>query len=380
MTTSPGASMTPSANGPVDDAVSDDLRDPWDRYGWVMGSIWLVFLVFPIVSTVNEDNWWPWRALTVLAVIAFGAAVGVGFARLGRACTEQARYAVGRQHLLVMLVLFLLTIPVAGWASLGMIAFFVSLSWFALPVRGAFAVFTGCLAVTVAAPAIGGVLGQAWYFVLIVGGVGIATGLIRVLDDRQAEHQEFSTHLALSQDRERVARDVHDVLGHSLTVITLKAELAERLLEVDPQRAAAEVHQIRDISRQALAEIRATVGGLRVARLADEVAAATSVLADAGIGAQMPADAEVVDPRHRIVLAWAVREAVTNVVRHSGADHCRVELGPSSLTVSDDGRGMSNRREGNGIRGLRERVGSAGGTLDLRAGPDGRGTTLEVML
>ena len=141
-----------------------------------------------------------------------------------------------------------------------------------------------------------------------------------------------------------------------------------------------ELAQIQSLTREALAELRATVAGLRVARLSDELTAAHAALADAGVSAQMPADASVVDPRHRIVLAWVLREAATNVVRHSGATHCTVDLGSSTLTVTDDGRGCSDLVEGNGLRGVRERVTSAGGALSIGAGPDGRGTIVRVEL
>ena len=154
----------------------------------------------------------------------------------------------------------------------------------------------------------------------------------------------------------------------------------ERLLEADPARARAELAEIQSLTRQALAEIRATVSGLRVARLADELAAAQAALDGAGIEADLPVDPSVVDPRHRIVLAWVLREAVTNVVRHSGATRCVVELGTDRLRVCDDGRGLGRSAPGNGLRGARERVSTAGGTLTVRPGPEGRGTLVEVQL
>jgi two-component system sensor histidine kinase DesK len=200
------------------------------------------------------------------------------------------------------------------------------------------------------------------------------------MSDRGHQYEAMSRELALVEERERVARDVHDVLGHSLTVVTVKAELAERLVDLDPARAKAELAEIQALSRQALAEIRATVGGLRGARLGDELASARTALAGAGIEAHVPADPAAVDPRHRIVLAWVLREATTNVVRHSDADECWVELDTNRLTVRDDGRGIDARPEGNGIRGLRERVEAAGGALTLTTGPDGHGTVLEVTL
>jgi two-component system sensor histidine kinase DesK len=140
------------------------------------------------------------------------------------------------------------------------------------------------------------------------------------------------------------------------------------------------VAQVRSIARQALAEIRATVAGLRVARLADELTHADEALRGAGIAADLPDDPDVVDPRHRITMAWALREAVTNVVRHSNATTCTVRWTSDSLLVSDDGRGTGSKNAGNGITGLRERVAHAGGDVTLGPGSDGVGTQLEVRL
>jgi two-component system sensor histidine kinase DesK len=184
--------------------------------------------------------------------------------------------------------------------------------------------------------------------------------------------------LDITEERERVARDVHDVLGHSLTVVSVKAGLAERLIDVDADRARAEVADIARIARESLAEIRATVGGLRAAELAAELAGAREGLLSAGIAVDLPPDPEVVDPSHRPVLGWVLREAVTNIVRHSRASSCRIELAPHTLVVEDDGVGVDDRRMGNGLSGLRERVVLAGGDFSVGPRPDGRGTRLEV--
>ncbi len=149
-----------------------------------------------------------------------------------------------------------------------------------------------------------------------------------------------AAELALVAERERVARDVHDVLGHSLTVLTVKAELAERLIDVDPERAKSELASIQETARQALAEIRATVGGLRVARLADELEAAPL-----GPGRRRDRDpgslrSDGGRPPPPDVLAWVLREAVTNVVRHAGRRPAViVSSAPGWLVVTDDGRG-----------------------------------------
>ena len=174
-----------------------------------------------------------------------------------------------------------------------------------------------------------------------------------------------------------MARDVHDVLGHSLTALSVKAELAARLIDIDPARAKDELESIQATARQALAEVRATVGGLRAGNLEAELAAAPRVLADAGTSTRVVGEVADTDPRHRALLAWVLRESVTNVVRHARAESVVIELGPRGIAVTDDGCGRTGP-EGNGLRGLRERVGGAGGTLDvLDAAP---GTRVEVGL
>ncbi len=196
-----------------------------------------------------------------------------------------------------------------------------------------------------------------------------------------ADHGEdwarLQEQLAVTAERDRVARDVHDVLGHSLTVVTVKAQLAERLVEADPERARAELVEVQQLARQALAEIRATVRGLRSTALEDELLVAADALASAGIAADLPDDPEVLDPRHRTTAAWALREAVTNVVRHSGAGHCEVVLAPGAIEVRDDGAGVASAPEGGGLRGLRERAAAGGGSLEVGPGPAG-GTILAV--
>ncbi|MGB6003717.1 MAG: histidine kinase [Ornithinimicrobium sp.] len=362
--------------------VSQRPQDPWDRYGWVMAGIWLIFLVYPIVAAATLDAGWVWRGLGISIIVAYAAVYLHGFIRLSATCSVRERTALGVWHLAVMLGLLALSAPIIGWNVLGMTPFIVSFAMFTLPLRWASAVYASTLLAVLLLPLTAGRFTELFFFAIIVGGVGVATGVVRFVYERSADHKEAAAQIMIAGERERVARDVHDVLGHSLTVISIKAELAERLLDDggDNEAARSEVRQIHDLSRQALAEVRSTVGGLRIARLDEEVDAARDVLIDASIEASLPTDLSVVDPRHRIVLAWSLREAVTNVVRHSDAAHCIVEVGPHELVVTDDGRGMNGHREGNGIRGLRERVEAAGGTLTLQQGSRGTGSRLAVHL
>ncbi len=188
-------------------------------------------------------------------------------------------------------------------------------------------------------------------------------------------------HLATVAERERIARDLHDVLGHTLSVITLKSELAGKLMERDPERAGKEIREVEQISRQALSDVRDAIRGYRSKGLAAELALAKSTLETAGVTVQCDAATTMKLPAvQETVLSLAVREAVTNVVRHAGARSCRMRLeqqnGTCRLEIQDDGRGSSNG-EGNGLKGMRERVEMLGGTLQRSTES---GTTLTITL
>lgn len=181
-------------------------------------------------------------------------------------------------------------------------------------------------------------------------------------------------HLAKVAERERIARDLHDVLGHTLSVITLKSELAGKLIDRDPQRAGKEIREVEEISRQALSDVRDAIRGYRSKGLLAEMAQAKSTLETAGVTVRCDASTIVKLPAMQEgVLTMAVREAVTNVVRHAQARNCRLRLeqqnGACRLEIEDDGRG-GFQNEGNGLRGMRERVEMLGGMLtrDTRVG------------
>lgn len=180
--------------------------------------------------------------------------------------------------------------------------------------------------------------------------------------------------LAANEERLRLARDLHDLLGHSLSLITLKSELAGRMLPAHPDKAAQQVADIEQVSRQALVDVREAVSGYRRPRLSAELAGTKVALTAAGITADLPAEPDLtgVPEPSETALAWALREAITNVVRHSGARRCTVELlrrqtldGPVlELAVEDDGSGDQGSGPGNGLAGLTERLAKAGGTLE----------------
>jgi two-component system sensor histidine kinase DesK len=221
----------------------------------------------------------------------------------------------------------------------------------------------------------------ATIFPLFIGAGNIFFAERNRMNRKLVKANEEIENLAKVAERERIARDLHDVLGHTLSVITLKSELAGKLIDRDPQRAGKEIREVEQISRQALTDVRDAIRGYRSQGLVAELAQAKTTLETAGLTVQCDAASTVKIPAvQESVLSLAVREAVTNVVRHAQAHTCRLRLeqenGSCRLQIQDDGVGTSNG-EGNGLRGMRERVEMLGGTLQRSTES---GTTLTITL
>jgi two-component system sensor histidine kinase DesK len=193
-------------------------------------------------------------------------------------------------------------------------------------------------------------------------------GFGRVIRGSQllAEARTELARLAAENERTRIARDLHDLLGHSLTTISVKAELAERLVDTDPAAATEEIHEVAALSRRALGDVRAAVSNYREVTLAGELASGRELLRAAGIVSELPPAVDVVDESSQELFGWVVREGLTNVVRHSQASMCTVRVSPNTVEIVDDGVGGA-ADSGSGLAGLAERVATAGGVLE--AGP-----------
>jgi len=227
----------------------------------------------------------------------------------------------------------------------------------------------------------GWTLFYAAIFPLLIGAGNVFFAERNRMNRKLRRANEEIENLAKVAERERIARDLHDVLGHTLSVITLKSELAGKLIARDPQRAGKEIREVEQISRQALSDVRDAIRGYRSQGLVAELAQAKTTLETAGLTVQCDAATTMKLPAvHESVLSLAVREAVTNVVRHAQAHTCRMRLeqqnGSCRLEIHDDGCGTSNG-EGNGLRGMRERVEMLGGTLNRTTEA---GTTLSITL
>jgi two-component system, NarL family, sensor histidine kinase DesK len=340
----------------------------WARY------IWLGYLVFYVAALflppATPRQW----AVSMLGLALFLPLYILGF-----------RYT-GRPLLLIAWTIFGIGAVVLPFNSGAVSLFIYALAF--LPFTGPTASAASWLAVMLIAMSarchfMGWPL-ETWAPVVVVGAiVGISN--LYFAEIRRHGHELRIARKAVEEmariaERERIGRDLHDLLGHTLSVIVLKSELASKLADRDLTRAVAEIRDVERITREALTEVRKAVSGYRSEGFGDELANAERVLASAGVTPRLEISRLVLDPDEERVLAFSLREAVTNVVRHASAQHCWITLalrdGRAVLEVRDDGTG-GLAPEGNGLSGMRDRLRQIAGTLER----DGAaGTRLRILL
>ena len=347
-----------------------DAEAGWTPYAWL---IYIVpFTLTPVLQSrqANAAGWTLYSVATAVFLVLY----------------FRSYWVRGRE--LVLVAAATVAMGIALWPiSYGAGAFFIygaSMLGQLEPQRRA---VSGVLAIALIAVVEAAILrrdafSSAWppVFALIIGGINIHYAQVGRANARLRLAREEIEHLAKVAERERIARDLHDLLGHTLSLVILKAELASKLGERDAKRAFDEIRDVERIARDALAEVRAAVSGYRSGGLAAELQHARNALSTAGVAFEAEITQTQLPAAHEAVLCLALREAVTNIVRHAGARRCRVSLDVANeectLTISDDGRG-GNAPFGSGLSGMRERVEVLGGTLRR----DGRsGTTLAVAL
>jgi two-component system sensor histidine kinase DesK len=354
------------------------------RLSWA--AIWLVFLGYPIADIVGA-GYSPTKA-----VIAWICLVGFAATYLYAMwiCLSLVPRVATGVLLLPLVTLFVegiaLTLLFRGQWSGVLVYCGVAAGWtlrwrFLVPVLlalGVFMVVSGAL------------IGYAWADLGFLSFLTVALGftmlafrrLIATVIELRTARAEVA-RLAISDERLRISRDVHDILGHSLSVIALKAQVARRLMHTDPDAAAQAIGDVETVARESLVEVRSMVTGYRQRSLADELQGARDVLDAAGIAFAVTRGSGVPPAPVDSLLAWTVREGVTNVLRHSRAHHCEISLSSSdtgfTVAIVDDGVGGVANAGGSGLHGLRERVGAAGGRVD--AGPgDGGGFRLQAFV
>ncbi|WP_423184136.1 sensor histidine kinase [Arthrobacter sp. NyZ413] len=343
--------------------------------GWFIGAGFsIIFWTGPTWSLVwSVDEPGAWKAASTLALIAFFGAYVYLPQFSWRRAIRTGILSVG-----ILVALNAVVVALLGKDALWTWTFLAcAIAMTSLPRRADYFLILALSGASLVTQLLTGNADQAYFQPAIILSLGLMMSAFSRLIRQTLRLREAQTELAdaaVAAERSRVARDMHDILGHSLTVIAVKAELAERLLDTaspDParenaaiDRAAAEIAAVQDLARGALADVRATVAGYRGVNVLAELAAARTALESAGIDAELPGTVEQVPARHRELFGWVLREGVTNVVRHSGAAHCRVRFTPSSVLVEDDGVGpASGARPGSGLAGIRERAGAAGGTV-----------------
>ncbi|MGI8447230.1 MAG: histidine kinase [Streptosporangiaceae bacterium] len=402
--------LTPDGGRPP---VSPELTAPhsrWSRVGWLFAAIWLVYLAQPVGKLWSDPNL-ARRYLGLADLIAFAALFIVTFAA-ARFLRDVRNRRISRRIGVVVLVaesvLVGLAYAVLG-PSAGSLLIYVSvMAVFLLPTRVGWAAVGVFVAVSLIVPwTQGWTVDGTMAFQIFVSALA-AWGVSHVIqrNAQLVEARNEITRLALAEQRNKFGRDLHDILGHSLTVVAVKAELAGRLTSLDPQRAETEIADVERIARQALADVRAAAAGYREVTLAGELASARTALAAADIEADLPDQDLSSIPRPRQELfGWAVREGVTNVVRHSGAARCRIRVTSSQVEISDDGcgppapsdgtahgsgecdawlahqldtvAGGCGAASGHGLAGLRERAADAGARVSVGR-PAGGGFALRV--
>jgi two-component system, NarL family, sensor histidine kinase DesK len=351
--------------------------------GYIVMAVWLGFLVFPIVNAVTHKQAAPGHAAAIVAATSFVAtyfAVVIGW-----------RSALSRPRLIA---LFSVTLAIAigltvfdrpGWGFL--FTYCAACTALVLPPQRSLTALVLLCALAAGSALLGGADdGTAVGFVASTAGIGLLMVLVRDLrlrNDELLEARAELARMAVAEERERFARDLHDLLGHTLSVIALKAELAGRLLPERADDAAREIGDVESVARGALTEVRQAVSGYRQPTLDGELEGARVALSAAGISAEVTRAPVTLSPEVEAVLAWSVREGATNVIRHSGARRCSVtvaaDLVSASVEVVDDGMGSRGNGSGagagggagNGLAGLAERAGVLRGRVDAGPRPSG---------
>lgn len=409
------------AGTPLADRAPTGTRSPggpsrWRRFkstitgpSVLFSLIWQVFLIYPVLAVVYSGASTAPTVLGLVSIAAFSVIYLAAFASpavtegyplhlRGRqggadwpdtAPNESAQLGLG--YLATLVVCAFGTFPAAGLNGpmnfLPFLACFVAAAW---PLRRSVPtaialIITGTVAALVANTV--GMLIPAFLVIPVVLSM-LGTRISVGISDREGHYRRA---LGVVEERERVARDLHDVLGHTLTALTIRAQLARAQLDSDPDAARSELENIEELTRTALSEMRQTVSGMRVADPGQELIGMTESLQTTGIEVVVVGTPSLIPHEHSALVAWTLREAGTNIARHSGAEHVTVEFSRDRVRIIDDGTGIDTRDahrdtsgetvpgqrlqgrgprgqrlRGQGLQGLAERADDAGARLVVR--------------
>jgi len=354
------------------------------QFGWLFAGVWLFYLLENVNALTRQPNM-VWRTVGLVAVALFAASYMILLRSMrevhGNGLRPRRFLIRARIGILVMLTLFVLQIPGAGAHALTCLVYVAAFAMVSSPLTMAIPLAAALTTLAEILPAsVPGWRDNGYGLAVLLG--SLACWGIRMASERQSRlvsAQQEIADLAVQNERARIANDLHDILGHSLTVVTVKAELAQRLLDVDLDRARKELADLEGLARDALADVRSTAMGVRGISLPGEIAAARAALAAANVEAVLPGAADEVPSRNRELFAWTIREAVTNIVRHSRARHAEVRLCPGAVEILDDGVGSpAPDNGGQGLAGLRRRADALGAHLTAGIRDDTPGFRVRV--
>jgi two-component system sensor histidine kinase DesK len=366
----------------------------WRLYAY----FWLICLVFPIFSLMQTLRRGISLLFPVLGLVLFTATYF--WVMWPHPLNDRARTRLGlRTSITIITGLTILVFVLSTMYGSSFLWLFIGVSAIAgimLSFRNASIVVFGLTLLTlgISVAASHSLANANWLqiipLVLLVRGLGLdMIGFVRLSDalrELQGAREQLARQ-AVMEERLRMARDLHDLLGHTLSLITLKSELAGRLLEKEPHTSAREIHEVERVARQALREVREAVIGYRQPSLRGELEGARQILDAAGIECTIKYETQSLPQSIDVILGWVVREGVTNVIRHSRAQHCLIQISSTGdyvhAEIINDGC-LSNENyiveRGSGLSGLAERVANEGGRLEARTQsmPDGPGFRLKV--
>ncbi|GAA1487790.1 sensor histidine kinase [Brachybacterium sacelli] len=330
----------------------------------------VVFVAIPIAFAWISDPG-PWAALVTVAMLVYGL--------LFVYCTGIGLYPqpVRLAWFTACTALLLALIPILGENVLYMVMFQAMTHVLLLPWRWALPTMVAMgLAVFVIALVLGVYIaaGLAGMGMLMSWGIGYGIRQ-QVLQEELEAAESRNAVLAVAAERERIGRDLHDLVGHSLTSLTISAQLARRLLESDPDAAREQLEHIETTVRQTLSDVRATASGMQHVRAATEIASARTVLATVGIQAVVPTALPPLSDDRAELFGYVIREGVTNMVRHSRASRASITVAEDAVSIADDGVGIPEGAARSGLRGLEARVAVAGGRLETTSDEQGTRVT-----
>ncbi|WP_053093569.1 sensor histidine kinase [Actinobaculum suis] len=349
--------------------------------GYLIAYVWLIFLIFPYQAAAELESQaakvGPYVLITLFALIYIWYFPRTQLYRDEIETEVRPELAGG---LIATTVIATICVIALREPALALFIYVVAMCVAGLPERIGARAAVPILCVIFLVPIF---LGSFPYWVSL-GFIAVAVyvGVIGSVhfNNQGIKERKLSEQAAIMDERERVARDVHDVLGHSLTVIAIKSELAGKLVARDPARAESEIAEITQLARSAIAEVRATVSGVRSRNLAEELASVRSAASVAGLEVDVVGDPAMVTPQHRILFSWVLREATTNTIRHAHASRISISFEEFRMIIRDDGVGFDVAAvEGNGLAGLRERVAREGGRLTITSGASGTAVDVEIV-